>query len=189
MSLTYSPEVAFGTLLPEFSLLGMDGQNYSKKSFLMEKPLLVMFICNHCPYVQAIEERILTLARKYISSSVPQSPVQFLAICSNDPTDYPEDSYESLRKNWQQKKFPFPYLHDPTQKAAHAFGAVCTPDFFLYDQKQKLVYRGRLDDSWKDSKKVRKQELAEAIDTLLQGGSLDPLQQRPSMGCSIKFTL
>ena len=140
-----------------------------------------MFICNHCPYVQAIEDRLISLAHQLRESSVP-----IFAICSNDADEYPEDNFENLRKRAQEKNYPFPYLVDESQAVARSFGAVCTPDFFLYDKHHALAYRGRLDDSWRDAGRVRKQELLESVKALLEGKPA-PAEQVPSMGCSIKW--
>lgn len=159
----------------------MDGKTYDLKSFQGAEVLVVMFICNHCPYVKAVEDRILSLARGF-----DKSRVAFVAICSNDPNEYPEDSFENLKKRWEEKSYPFPYLHDKTQDVAQGFDAVCTPDFFVYDKNRKLVYRGRLDDNWKESAKVTREDLRAAIELSL-AGERPAEQQYPSMGCSIKW--
>jgi len=145
--------------------------------------LAVAFICNHCPYVKAIEDRLLELPRAYAPAQM-----QVVAICSNDPADYPEDAPSELKRRWQEKNYPFPYLVDESQSVARAFGAVCTPDIFVYDGARRLAYRGRIDDSWKDESKVTKRELAEALDALL-AGQKPATPQRPSMGCSIKWKI
>ncbi len=181
MALTYTPEAEIGSSCPQFSLLATDGHTYSLDSFSKAKGLLVMFICNHCPYVQAIEDRLIELARNYRAKGVA-----FVAICSNDAENYPEDSFESLTKRWREKEYGFPYLYDESQSVAKSFGAVCTPDFFLYDGERKLAYRGRLDDSWKDPSKVTQEELKMAMDSVLLGQEPSP-HQNPSMGCSIKW--
>lgn len=181
MALTYTPEAEFGSPLPPFELPGVDGKSYQDKSFSGAKALVIMFICNHCPYVKAIEDRIIETAREYASKGV-----QFVAICANDPDDYPEDSFAELRKRAELKRYPFPYLHDLDQQVARRFQAVCTPDFFVYDRRLRLAYRGRLDDSWKDSAKVRQRELALALEEILKG-KLPTEPQVPSMGCSIKW--
>ena len=181
MALTYTPRGDLGSKLPDFQLKSVDGKLYSHQTFSGCPALVVMFICNHCPYVQAIEDRLLGLAHR-----LQPKGVKFVAICSNDPSEYPEDSPSELLKRWQNKKYPFPYLHDANQTVAKAFAAVCTPDLFLYDLKQTLVYRGRLDDSWKDETKVTRHELENAILALLSQQTIDS-QQYPSMGCSIKW--
>jgi hypothetical protein len=140
-----------------------------------------MFICNHCPYVQAVEDRILQLHRDY----QPQG-VQLVGICSNDPTDYPDDSPANLLKRWREKEYGFPYLIDETQEVAKAYGAVCTPDIYVFDRERKLAYHGRIDDNWQEPAKVRRRELAEALDALVAGGRPATVQNH-SIGCSIKW--
>jgi peroxiredoxin len=181
MSLTYSPQGKIGSPLPDFNLPSVDGKNFSPKDFKFSPALLIMFICNHCPYVKAIEGRLIDLARNYQGRGL-----SVVAICANDPAEYPEDSPIELLNNWRAKKYGFPYLIDGSQKIAKAFGAVCTPDIYLYDSKRNLAYRGRLDDSWKNEQLVRRQELKEAVEAVLSGNSVNP-QQNPSMGCSIKW--
>jgi peroxiredoxin len=181
MSLTYTPEAQIGSSCPEFKLLAVDGRTYQKSDFKNFKAFLVMFICNHCPYVKAVEDRLIALDREMKAKGV-----EIVAISANDAENYPDDSFENLKKRAVEKNYPFPYLYDETQAVAKSFGAVCTPDFFLYDANFKLAYRGRLDDSWKDPSEVKRQELKEAIINLLEGHK--PLsEQRPSMGCNIKW--
>jgi AhpC/TSA family len=140
-----------------------------------------MFICNHCPYVQAIEDRYVALAREYGPRGV-----QFVGICSNDPTDYPDDRPERLLQRWREKRYGFPYLVDETQAVARAFGAVCTPDIYVFDRERRLAYHGRLDDDWQHPAKVKRRELAAALDALLTGGA-PAREQVHSIGCSIKW--
>lgn len=180
MALTYTPPGELGALCPDFKLPTVDGNTVERASFRDAQVLVVAFICNHCPYVMAIEDRLLNLAREM------PSQVKWLAVCSNDSSDHPEDAPAELKKRWSTKKYPFPYAVDASQDVARAFGAVCTPDFFVYNSKGQLAYRGRLDDSWKNPEKVRRQELREAIKELLQKGTVQSLQN-PSMGCSIKW--
>jgi len=185
MSLTYTPELETSSPCPNFSLTSVDDQNYSLKDFQKNKVLVFLFICNHCPYVKAIEDRIIQLAHEMIDQSV-----QFIGVCSNDPTDYQEDSKENLHKRWLEKEYGFPYLFDEEQSLAKSMGAVCTPDIFVYNLQNKkegeLAYRGRLDDSWKDESKVTRQELKEAISFILEDNT-NPKESLPSMGCSIKW--
>jgi thiol-disulfide isomerase/thioredoxin len=181
MSLTHTPRVHSGWPLPTFSLPGLDGKTYTDKSFSNAKALWVMFICNHCPYVKAIENRLLKIALL-----LQERGCNVVAICSNDATDYPEDSFENLKKNWEVKKFSFPYLWDESQEVAKKFGAVCTPDFYLFDDKNELVYRGQLDDSWKNESLVKSEDLKQAALALCKGQKLSG-PQTPSMGCSIKW--
>lgn len=182
MALTYTPALELGQDLPAFQLPALDGKSYSEKNFLNQRPLLVMFICNHCPYVKAIEDRLIQLGH-----DLKKLEINVVAICANDAFDYPEDSFENLQKRWKEKSYPFVYLHDGKQEVAKKFGAVCTPDFFLYDQNATLAYRGRLDDSWKEPEKVSKRELFLAAQELLQNKAIS-LPQIPSMGCSIKWS-
>lgn len=181
MALTYSKQVVLGSACPEFSLEGVDGKYYALADFATAKVLVVMFLCNHCPYVQAVEDRLLKLVREF-----EKQGVQFVGICANDPTDYPQDSFANLKKRWKDKSYGFPYLVDEEQNVARAFQAVCTPDIFVYGADRKLVYRGRIDDNWQEPKKVARQELREAIQALL-AGKKPSNDQNPSMGCSIKW--
>lgn len=181
MVLLHSEKKALGTPAPDFSLTSVDSKRYSLKDFQSKKILAVLFICNHCPYVQAVEDRILSLRRRFEKQSV-----QLVGICSNDPTDYPDDKPENLLKRWQTKEYGFPYLVDESQDVARIFGAVCTPDIFVYDDKRLLAYHGRIDDNWQDAKKVTREELKEAIEALW-AGKKPSSQQNPSMGCSIKW--
>lgn len=181
MALQYSPSPELGKSCPEFKLHSVDGEIFALDDFSGASVFVVFFICNHCPYVKAVEDRLIEIGKAYGAKEVA-----FAAICSNDPKDYPEDAPTELLKRWKQKSYPFPYLLDDTQKVARKFGAVCTPDIFVFDRDRKLRYRGRLDDSWKDVKRVEKRELKQAIDTLLRG-ELPPVEQVPTMGCSIKW--
>ncbi len=181
MALMYTPPGALGSDCPEFKLQDTAGHTYTKDFLTGHKASLVMFICNHCPYVKAVESRLLTLAHEVLHLGV-----RILAISSNDAKKYSEDSLENMRLKATQNNYPFPYLYDKDQAAAQSFGAVCTPDFFLYDESLKLRYRGRLDDSWKDAQKVTKQELRHAILQLLNNQQVSETQY-PSMGCSIKW--
>jgi hypothetical protein len=141
-----------------------------------------MFICNHCPYVQSIRDRIVR-----DTMELAELGINSVAIMSNDPTDYPEDSFENMRKVAKEFGFNFPYLMDETQEVAKAYGAICTPDFFGYNADLKLQYRGRLDESRKDAAApdVRR-DLFEAMKQVAQTGE-GPQDQIPSMGCSIKW--
>ncbi|MNJ96673.1 thioredoxin-dependent thiol peroxidase [compost metagenome] len=181
MALTFTPFADLGNTCPDFTLPAVDGKTYSLKDFKNGQPLVVMFICNHCPYVQAIEDRLIALG-----IDLKKQNVNVVAICSNDASDHPEDSFENLQKRAQEKNYSFVYLHDESQKTAHLFGAVCTPDYFVYDKDLKLAYRGRLDDSWKDASKVTQRELYNAVQTLLKGEKVSE-NQTASMGCSIKW--
>jgi thiol-disulfide isomerase/thioredoxin len=181
MALTFTPSPDLGNACPNFKLSGVDGNEYSLSQFPKGVPLVIMFICNHCPYVKAIEDRLIQLG-----SDLKQQNVPVIAICSNDESAYPEDSFDNLKKRAQEKNYSFIYLHDKEQITAKNFGAVCTPDYFVYDKDHKLAYRGRLDDSWKEANKVTKRELYEAVQLLLKNEkAID--DQKASMGCSIKW--
>ena len=182
MALTHTPAPELGKPCPDFKLPNVDGRMVSRAELANgAKALVVMFACNHCPYVQAIEDRLIALGREYAGTAV-----RFAAISSNDAEAYPDDSFEMMRERANQKSYPFPYLYDESQETARAFGAVCTPDFFVYDEKLALAYRGRLDDSWKDASLVKSRELKAAIDALLAGRAPSGAQT-PSMGCSLKW--
>lgn len=181
MALTFTPFPDLGNDCPDFTLPDLHGKKWNLADFKKGQPVVFMFICNHCPYVQAIEDRLIQLGHDLQKQNVP-----VVAICSNDAASHPEDSLENLRKRAEEKKYPFVYLHDADQAVARAFGAVCTPDFFVYDKNLKLSYRGRLDDAWKDASKVTRRELLESVQTLLSGEKVSE-HQTASMGCSIKW--
>jgi peroxiredoxin len=176
-----TPPAELGAPCPDFDLPAVDGRRYARQDFDGAEVLVLMFICNHCPYVKAVEGRLIRLARE-----LEPRNVRFVAVCSNDAETYPDDAFEQLAARWRERGYGFPYLHDESQAVAKAFGAVCTPDIFVYDRARKLAYRGRIDDAWKDEGQVRRRELAEAIEALL-AGQRPPAEQRPSMGCSIKW--
>lgn len=181
MVLLNSEKQKLGKPMPAFQLPTVEGDIFSSSDFFEKKVLVVMFICNHCPYVRAIEDRLIQLSVDYSSKSV-----QLVGICSNDPTDYPDDRPENLLKRWKEKKYGFPYLIDQKQDVAKAFGAVCTPDIFVYGTDRKLEYHGQIDNNWKEPEKVTRKDIHEAIDALLAGKKPDS-KQIPSMGCSIKW--
>jgi len=177
-----TPVCAFDTPARDFSLPGVDGRTWTLADCKGEKGLLVMFICNHCPYVKAVRERIVRDARE-----LKQLGINCVAIMSNDPTDYPEDSFENMKRVAEEFDFPFPYLFDETQAIAKIYGAVCTPDFFGYNADLGLQYRGRLDASRKETAPddVRR-DLFEAMRQVAETGR-GPAEQIPSIGCSIKW--
>jgi len=177
-----TPVCDFGKPAIDFSLPGTDGMTWTLEKCRGEKGLLVMFICNHCPYVKAVRERIVRDATELLDYGINS-----VAIMSNDPTDYPEDSFDNMKRIAQEFRFPFPYLLDETQQVAKAYGAVCTPDFFGYNADLKLQYRGRLDESRKQAAApdVRR-DLFEAMKQVAETGK-GPREQIPSMGCSIKW--
>ncbi len=178
---TETPICDFGRPAPDFSLPGVDGEVWTLSKIRGEKGLLVMFICNHCPYVQAVRERIVRDARE-----LKEYGINSIAIMSNDPTEYPEDSFENMKRVAEEYDFPFPYVLDETQEVARAYGAVCTPDFFGYNADLKLQYRGRLDASGKEAVPGARRELFEAMKQVALTGR-GPAEQIPSIGCSIKW--
>ncbi len=166
----------------DFALPGTDGKIWTLDACRGEKGLLVMFICNHCPYVKAILDRIIRDTRE-----LKQLGINSVAIMANDVTEYEEDSFENMKRIAEQKQFPFPYLYDETQQTAQAYGAVCTPDFFGYNKDLKLQYRGRLDASRKEAAPAdARRDLFEAMKQVAETGR-GPQQQIPSIGCSIKW--
>lgn len=183
MALLYSQQIPFGSPAPDFSLPGIDGKTYSLDSFSDAKVLVVVFMCNHCPYVQACWDRLIGLQQEFGARGV-----HLVGINANDAAEYPDDNFEKMKEYAEEKKQNFPYLRDETQKTAKSYDAVCTPDIFVYDEKRQLAYHGQLDDNWKEPEKVTKRELAEALEALLQGKKTSPAQ-KPSMGCSIKWKI
>ena len=177
-----TPICDFGKPAPDFSLPGVDGRTWTLDECRGERGLLVMFICNPCPYVKAVRERIVRDARE-----LKEHGINCVDIMSNDPTDYPEDSFENMRKVAEAYQFPFPYLLDESQAIAKTYGAVCTPDFFGYDADLKLQYRGRLDASRKETAPADvRRDLFEAMKQVAETGR-GPEDQIPSIGCSIKW--
>jgi len=182
MSLKHTPAGTLESIAPSFKLIGTDEKYYSLNDCRGEKGTLVMFICNHCPYVIAVRERLVDVANKLLLCGV-----NTVAIMANDPTDYPEDSFENMKKVAAKFNFSFPYLLDESQEIAKAYGAVCTPDFFGYNQDLKLQYRGRLDEGHIElPKEDAKRELLDAM-KLVSATRKGPKEQIPSMGCSIKW--
>ena|SRR3989338_211800 len=181
MVLTESFSLKIGTPAPDFNLRGVDLQNYSLENFSDAKILVVIFMCNHCPYVQAVWARLIELQKKYAEKSV-----RFVGINSNINPDYPEDSFENMQKYYHDYGMNFPYLEDKTQDVARNYFAKCTPDIFVYDEQRKLIYHGRIDDNWKNADMVTRHDLDDAISAYLSHGKIIE-EQFPSMGCSIKW--
>jgi peroxiredoxin len=177
-----TPVCDFGTPAPDFSLPGVDGRDWTRDQCMSEKGLLVMFICNHCPYVKAVLDRIIRDA-----NDLAPLGINAVAIMANDPTDYPEDSFDNMQRIARERAFPFPYLIDESQEVAKAYGAVCTPDFFGYNAAGELQYRGRLDESRKEAAAPdARRDLFEGMKLVAETGH-GPAEQIPSMGCSIKW--
>lgn len=177
-----TPVCDFGQAAIDFSLPDVNGELWTLEKCRGEKGLLVMFICNHCPYVKAILERLVR-----DTAELRTLGINSVAIMSNDPSQYEEDSAENMKKISQQFNFSFPYLLDDTQTIAKQYGAVCTPDFFAYNSALELQYRGRLDASRKETAQANvKRDLFDALKDIAETGQ-GPEQQIPSMGCSIKW--
>ena len=184
MALTYTPKGDLGSKAPPFSLLGTDGKTHSLAEFSDRLGLLVIFMCNHCPYVIAVQERINELAKKYGPLGIG-----VIGINSNDPVKYPDDSMEEMKARAKEQGYVFPYVQDLTQDVAKTYGAVCTPDPYLYENvggRFLLASRGRIDDSWKDPSKVTQTDLANAMDAILEERPVEE-ESIPAMGCSIKW--
>jgi peroxiredoxin len=179
---TETPVCDFGAPAPDFSLTGVDGNTWSLEDCRGPNGLLIMFICNHCPYVKAVNHKLVRDAH-----DLEKLGIQSVAIMPNDTEYYPEDSLENMKRVAADMAYPFPYLIDETQSVARAYGAVCTPDFFGYNSKLQLQYRGMLDESGKnpDKNDVRR-DLYLAMKQVAQTG-VGPKEQIPSMGCSIKW--
>lgn len=183
MSLTVSSMLPLGTKAPDFSLPDtVSGKILSLQAIKSPVATVVMFICNHCPFVVHIQEKLVEMANVYQAKQV-----RFIAISSNDIENYPDDAPEKMKQVAVNFHYPFPYLYDESQAVAKAYHAVCTPDFFLFDSNLKLVYRGRWDDSRpsKDTP-VTGKDLSAALDAVLAGKAV-PAEQYPSMGCNIKW--
>ncbi len=176
-----TPEVNKNWLAPKFNLLGINGEYYTLDKVKKDKGLVIAFICNHCPYVKAIASKIARDA-----TALQDMGVGFIAINPNDAGSYPEDSYDNMQLFAQMHSFNFPYLVDDTQEIAKAYGAVCTPDFFGFNNKLELQYRGRLDSARKDNVPNAERELLQAMTEVANSGGFTG-QQLPSIGCSIKW--
>jgi len=182
MALTPSTMLALGTPAPDFRLPDTQGRTVSLVDFKDAPALLVMFICNHCPYVQHVRSELVKLSKDYQARGVA-----VVGINANDAEAYPDDSPEKMREEAARWGYGFPYLLDATQETAKAYRAACTPDFFLFNKDRKLVYRGQLDDSRPSNGiPLTGKDLRAALDAVLAGKAVTG-QQRPSMGCNIKW--
>ena len=171
-----------GSSVPPFGPLpGVDAKSYSLTDFSTANVLVVVFSCNHCPYVQAYEERMIALQLKYGPRGV-----QLVAINANDTANYPEDNFAGMVKRAKLKGFPFPYLRDEDQSVAEAFGATHTPEFFVFDRERNLRYHGKMDDNYRDPSAAKKKYLQEAIDSILAGQTVAEPETH-SIGCTIKW--
>ena len=178
--ITQTP-LQIGSKLPEFNLPATDGKNYSPGSFNSSKVLVVMFTCNHCPYVQAYEDRLIKL-----QSDFKDKGISFVAINSNDENNYPQDSFENMIKRAKEKSSNFSYLRDKTQEVARRFGATRTPEVFVFDKERILRYHGEIDDNWKELDKVTKHTLREALDALLSNKPVSEPETH-AIGCTVKW--
>lgn len=181
MALLYSKIAPLGSKAIDFDLPGTDENNYSLNSFKDKKALIIIFMCNHCPYVIAVLNRIIAVQNDYADKGV-----QLVGINPNDAVNYPEDSFENMKKIVKEKNIPFPYLIDETQETARKYDAVCTPDIYVYGEERTLLYRGRIDDNWQEEFKVKQRDLRDALNAILERKPVFK-KQIPSMGCSIKW--
>ena len=173
--------VAINHKAVDFDLPGVDGKNHSLKGLKDKKAVVVIFSCNHCPYVQAYEDRIIDIQRDYADRGV-----QIVAINSNETDDHPDDSFENMAKRAKEKNFNFLYLRDESQAVARAYGATHTPHIYLFDQNRELRYTGKIDDNWKEPEKVQRKFLREALDAVLAGKTV-PEPETFAIGCTIKW--
>jgi len=183
MALTPSNMLPLGTKAPNFTLIDtITDRSISLNDKKGTYGTVVMFICNHCPFVIHVNEGIVQLANDYLSKGIG-----FVAISSNDVENYPADAPHLMKLNAEKYHFPFPYLYDETQKVAKAYNAACTPDFYIFDEELTLVYRGQLDDSRPNNGiPVTGNDMRKALDTLLRGEKISETQ-KPSIGCGIKW--
>lgn len=182
MARTESTMLELGTQAPDFTLPDTNGNQISLTDFKDANGMLVIFMCNHCPYVIHLRDALAELSKEYQAKGLA-----VIGINSNDASNYPDDSPEKMAEEVATQGYTFPYLYDESQTIAKAYKAACTPDFFLFDAKQKLAYRGQFDDSRpRNEAPVTGADLRAAIDALLNGSAI-PAEQKPSMGCNIKW--
>lgn len=183
MALTPSNMIPLGTKAPDFELPdAVSGKNMSLDELKSDKATVIMFICNHCPYVKHVQKGLVDLANDYIPKGV-----SLIAINSNDVKNYPDDSPENMKKVAEKLHYPFPFLFDESQQVAKAYDAACTPDFYIFDKDLKLIYRGQMDDSRPgNGKPVTGKDIRDTLDLILSGRSVEG-EQIPSIGCNIKW--
>lgn len=188
MAVTESQMTELGSQAPDFDLPAtnpsaddVEGTTRSLDDYDDAEALVIVFMCNHCPYVKHVEDALIETVRDYQGRGV-----QFVGICSNDPERYPDDSFERMTERAQEKNYPFPYLQDESQEVARTYGAVCTPDFFVYDADRALAYRGRFDETRPNHGEATGRDLRQALDELLEDGDVH-IDQKSSMGCNIKW--
>jgi len=173
--------LSISSKLPNFNLKGVDGNLYSPDSFADATALIIIFSCNHCPYVQAYEGRIMEIQKKY-----KQKGVSVIAINSNDDTSYPDDSFENMKLRARERNFNFLYLRDEDQSTAKSFDATHTPEIFLFNSKRELVYHGKIDDNWQEPQRVINHYLEDALDELFENREIS-VPETYSIGCTIKW--
>ncbi|MEN8221885.1 MAG: thioredoxin family protein [Acidobacteriota bacterium] len=185
MAETFSNMIPLGTIAPDFLLSDtISGRSFSLTDLKGDKATVLMFICNHCPYVIHVLDVLINIPKNYTDKGI-----SFIAISSNDVNSHPQDSPENMKKLAERYGFTFPYLFDSTQETARSYSAACTPDFFIFNNVMELVYRGQLDDSRPGNNiPVTGRDLRNALDNILDGKSVDPVQ-RPSIGCNIKWRI
>jgi thiol-disulfide isomerase/thioredoxin len=176
-----SKDIELGSPCPPFRLPAVAGGMVDRDDFANVAVFGVFFSCNHCPYAKAIEGRLVELEKDYRDRAF-----RFVVISVNDAVSYPEDSFDGMKKRAAERGYAFPYLYNEDQTTARALGAMCTPDLYVFDDERRLAYHGRLDDAPMDPSKVKRRELREAVDALLDGKKPSPAQN-PSIGCSIKW--
>ncbi|MBL6448148.1 thioredoxin family protein [Fulvivirga sp. 29W222] len=183
MALTPSNMLPLGTVAPNFELVdAVSERTMTLEELKSDQATVIMFICNHCPYVKHLQSELVNIAEDYIPEGV-----KFVAISSNDVEEYPEDSPELMQAEAKKWRYPFPYLYDETQAVARSYDAACTPDFYIFDGEMKLVYRGQLDDSRPGNEKpLTGKDMRAALDDLLKGNPISE-NQTPSQGCNIKW--
>lgn len=175
-----SDTLAIGDPMPGFSLPATDGMTIVAQE-IKDPVICVVFTCNHCPYAQAYEDRLIELANHF-----DQEGVQFVLINSNDTEGFPEDSFEHMKIRHDKKSFPFPYCRDESQDVAKAYGALCTPHCFAFGSERTLKYKGRIDDNWRDPDAVTEHNLRDALAALVRGEE-PPVHEMNAIGCSIKW--
>ena len=181
--MNHMKKLEIGQRAPNFTLLGVDGKEHTLSTFKDCKIVVVLFTCNHCPYVQAYEKRLMGIQRDYADKGV-----QLIAINANDTSGYPEDSFDNMVQRAQEQEFNFPYLRDETQRVAHAYGAEYTPQAFLLNSRFQVRYIGRIDDNWQHPNRVKTHDLRNAIEAVLAHKKVEnPVTH--AIGCSIKWKL
>ncbi len=177
-----STALAIGDPMPAFSLSATDGTTVDS-SLIRDPVVAIVFTCNHCPYAQAYEDRFVDLAKDF-----DQEGAQFVLINSNDAENYPEDSFENMKVKHDEKAYPFPYCFDESQEVAKAYGALCTPHCFVFNQERTLQFKGRIDDNWEDPSAVKDHTLHDALRALVEGGEVENKEVN-AIGCSIKWIM